>query len=270
MPLFDHLGELRMRLVRIIACLAIAVVVFYMATPIMGQFLLLPIADFLPQDASGFASLQAIDPFEAFGTRFKISIWASVVACSPIILWQILAFFLPALKPSERKWFIPTFAAAVGLFIFGTIFCYLVILNPAFEWLTDQANGLGTVAPRMSSYIDMIIKFELGFGVAFELPLIVFYLVIFDVIPYKKLRNSWRTVYVVLMVVSAMATPDASPVTMLLMFAALIVLYEGSLLIARIVLSKRIKKQNEELDAEEAEEAAQELATKKDKAKKAK
>lgn len=270
MPLFDHLGELRMRLVRIIACLAIAVVVFYMATPIMGQFLLLPIADFLPQDASGFASLQAIDPFEAFGTRFKISIWASVVACSPIILWQILAFFLPALKPSERKWFIPTFAAAVGLFIFGTIFCYLVILNPAFEWLTDQANGLGTVAPRMSSYIDMIIKFELGFGVAFELPLIVFYLVIFDVIPYKKLRNSWRTVYVVLMVVSAMATPDASPVTMLLMFAALVVLYEGSLLIARLVLSKRIKKQNEELDAEEAEEAAQELATKKDKAKKVK
>ena len=270
MPLFDHLGELRMRLVRIIACLAIAVVVFYMATPIMGQFLLLPIADFLPQDASGFASLQAIDPFEAFGTRFKISIWASVVACSPIILWQILAFFLPALKPSERKWFIPTFAAAVGLFIFGTIFCYLVILNPAFEWLTDQANGLGTVAPRMSSYIDMIIKFELGFGVAFELPLIVFYLVIFAVIPYKKLRNSWRTVYVVLMVVSAMATPDASPVTMLLMFAALVVLYEGSLLIARLVLSKRIKKQNEELDAEEAEEAAQELATKKDKAKKAK
>lgn len=270
MPLFDHLGELRMRLVRIIACLAIAVVVFYMATPIMGQFLLLPIADFLPQDASGFASLQAIDPFEAFGTRFKISIWASIVACSPIILWQILAFFLPALKPSERKWFIPTFAAAVGLFIFGTIFCYLVILNPAFEWLTDQANGLGTVAPRMSSYIDMIIKFELGFGVAFELPLIVFYLVIFDVIPYKKLRGSWRTVYVVLMVVSAMATPDASPVTMLLMFAALVVLYEGSLLIARLVLSKRIKKQNEELDAEEAEEAAQELATKKGKAKKAK
>lgn len=270
MPLFDHLGELRMRLVRIIACLAIAVVVFYMATPMMGQFLLQPIVHYIPQDASGFAATVALDPFEGFATRFKISIWASVVACSPVILWQILAFFLPALKPNERKWFIPTFAAAVALFVFGTVFCYLVILDPAFQWLTEQADGLGSVMPRMSSYIDMIIKFELGFGVAFELPLIVFYLVIFDVIPYKKLRNSWRTVYVVLMVVSAMATPDASPVTMLLMFAALVVLYGGSLLIARLVLSKRIKKQNEELDAEEAEEAAQELATKKDKAKKAK
>lgn len=102
----------------------------------------------------------------------------------------------------------------------------------------------------------MIIKFELGFGFAFELPLIVFYLVIFDIVPYKKLRGSWRTVYVVLMVVSAMATPDASPITMLLMFAALLVLYEGSLLIARVVLRNRIKKQNEELDAEEAEERA--------------
>ena len=74
MPLFDHLGELRMRLVRIVACLAIAVVIFYMATPTIGQFLLLPIAEFLPTDANGFASLQAIDPFEAFSVRFKISI----------------------------------------------------------------------------------------------------------------------------------------------------------------------------------------------------
>lgn len=270
MPLFDHLGELRMRLVRIVACLAIAVVVFYMATPTIGQFLLLPIADYLPKDANGLAALQAIDPFESFGVRFKISIWASVVACAPIILWQILAFFLPALKPSERKWFVPTFAAAVALFIFGTIFCYLIILNPAFQWLTDQAAGLGTIEPRMSSYIDVIIKFELGFGLAFELPLVVFYLVIFDVIPYKKLRNSWRTIYVVLMVISAMATPDASPVTMLLMFAAMVVLYEGSLLISRIVLRKRIKKQNEDLEREEAEEKefAKELAKKK--AKKAK
>ena len=106
--LFDHLGELRMRLVRIVACLAIAVVVFYMATPIMGQFLLMPIAEFLPVDpASGMASLQAIDPFEAFSVRFEISLFAGLVATSPVILWQILAFFLPALKPKERKWFIP-------------------------------------------------------------------------------------------------------------------------------------------------------------------
>ena len=253
MPLFDHLGELRMRLVRIVVSLFIAMCVFYMATPTIIQFMCLPVADYLPKGDDGLVVLNVLDVFGSFTIRFKVALWASVVACMPIILWQILAFFLPALKPSERKWFMPTFAAAVALFIIGTVFCYLVILNPAFQWLTDQALGLGYVAPRMSSYIDIIIKFELGFGFAFELPLIVFYLVIFDVIPYKKLRGSWRTVYVVLMVICAVVTPDASPVTMLLMFAAMIMLYEGSLLIARVVLRRRIKRQNEELAAEEDE-----------------
>lgn len=265
MPLFDHLGELRMRLVRIIACLAVAVVVFYMASNTVAQFLIQPIGDFFPKGEDGMPLLTAIDPFESFSVRFKIAFFSGIVATSPVIIWQILAFFLPALKPSERKWFVPTFAAAVALFIFGAVFCYLIILNPAFEWLTDQASGFAQILPRASSYIDIIIKFELGFGFAFELPLVVFYLVVFNVVPYKKLRASWRVVYVGLMVFSAVVTPDASPITMLLMFAALIGLYEGSLLISRLVLGKRIKKQNEELEAEEAEEAAQELAYQKEK-----
>mgnify|MGYP004473854161 FL=1 len=266
MPLFDHLGELRMRLVRIVVCLLVGVCVFYFATPTMGQFLMIPIAEYLPKGPDGLPSFMAIDPFEAFSTRFKISIWAAVVACSPVILWQLLAFFLPALKPNERKWFIPTFAAAVALFIVGTVFCYCIILNPAFQWLTDQAMGLGTVTPRMASYVDIIIKFELGFGVAFELPLVIFYLVVFNVVPYKKLRDSWRGIYVGLLVFCAIVTPDASPVTMALMFAALIVLYEVSLLLARIALGRRIKKQNEELAKEEGVAQAAAPKTKKLKA----
>lgn len=251
MPLFDHLGELRMRLVRIVACLAVAVCVFYLSAPVMGQFLLIPIADFLPfNPEDGEVILTALDPFEAFAVRFEIALFFSFIATSPVILWQTLAFFLPALKPKERKWFIPTFVVAVILFIVGVVFCYAVILTAAFAWLTDQASGLGVVEPRMNSYIDIIIKFEVAFGFAFELPLIIFYLVIFDVIPYKKLRSSWRIVYIVLMVLCAVITPDASPVTMLLLFAALIVLYELSLFMARVVLAKRIAKQN----AEEAED----------------
>ena len=266
MPLFDHLGELRMRLVRIVVCLLVGVCVFYFATPTMGQFLMIPIAEYLPKGPDGLPSFMAIDPFEAFSTRFKISIWAAIVACSPVILWQLLAFFLPALKPNERKWFIPTFAAAVVLFIVGTVFCYCIILNPAFQWLTDQAMGLGTVTPRMASYVDIIIKFELGFGVAFELPLVIFYLVVFNVVPYTKLRDSWRGIYVGLLVFCAIVTPDASPVTMALMFAALIVLYEVSLLLARIALGRRIKKQNEELAKEEGVAQAADPKTKKLKA----
>lgn len=166
-----------------------------------------------------------------------------------MILWQLLAFFLPALKPKERKWFVPTFVAAVILFILGVIFCYLVILKTAIQWLVDQSQGLGDIIPQMSAYIDIIIKFEIGFGIAFQLPLVVFYLVVFGIIPYKKLRNSWRIIYVVLMVFSAVITPDASPVTMLLLFIALVLLYEISLLFSRVVLAKKIAREK----AEEAE-----------------
>ena len=74
MPLFDHLGELRMRLVRIVVCLIIGVCVFYFATPTMGQFLMIPISEYLPKGPDGLPSFMAIDPFEAFSTRFKISI----------------------------------------------------------------------------------------------------------------------------------------------------------------------------------------------------
>lgn len=170
-----------------------------------------------------------------------------------MIIWQVLAFFLPALKAKERKWFIPTFFCAVILFILGVVFCYCVILNTAIQWLVDQSQGLGDIIPQMSAYIDIIIKFEIGFGIAFQLPLIVFYLVVFGIIPYKKLRSSWRIIYIILMVFCAVITPDASPVTMLLLFGALIALYEISLMMSRIVLAKKIareKAEEEELTGE--------------------
>ncbi len=254
MPLLEHLGELRMRITRIVVAFVIAVCVFYFAAPTIVNILLWPISEYIPQGLSAF------DPFESFGTRFTVAMWTSIVACSPIIIWQILAFFLPALRPNERKWFVPTFACAVFLFVLGAVFCYFVILDPAFAFLVGQSEGFGEVVPRMQTYVDVIIKFEIGFGFAFELPVIVFYLIVFNIVPYQKLRSAWRGVYVALMVVSAIVTPDASPITMLLMAAALIVLYEISLFVARIVLRRRIKKQNEEVAAEQAQEEAEERA----------
>lgn len=261
MPLFDHIGELRRRLTIIVVSLLVCAIVVYFATPALIELMMDQI-----REAMRGGDLYVFTALGGFTIRFQVALFFSVIICAPIIIWEVMGFFLPALKPNERKWFIPTFVAAVVLFIVGTIFCYCIILNPAFQWLTDQAMGLGTVTPRMASYVDIIIKFELGFGVAFELPLVIFYLVVFNVVPYKKLRGSWRGIYVGLLVFCAIVTPDASPVTMALMFAALIVLYEVSLLLARIVLAGRIKKQNQELAKEEGAAQAAAPKTKKLKA----
>ena len=250
MPLFDHLGELRRRLtVTVVALLVATMGLWALASDLLVFFLVQPVAPYI----TGGASIEALsdlskylyvfDPFGGFAIRFKVSLVFGILVTSPVWIWQILGFFLPALKPNEKKWVIPTFFAAIFLFVVGMVFCYLVILDPAFQWMFEQTSEIANVLANASEYINIILLFEVGFGIAFELPLAVFYLTIFNIIPYKTLRSSWRVVYIVLMVICAIVTPDANPITMLLMFAAMLVLYEGSLLVSRIVLGRRLARE---------------------------
>ncbi len=242
MPLLDHIGELRRRLVVIVVCVLVATVIFYMLAPQLVEFLEQPIAQYLPEDGT----LIVIGAFEGFSVKLRVALFAGVVAASPVIFWQLLAFFLPALKPKERHYVLPTFAVAVFLFALGMVFCYMFCLGPAFQWLTGEGYSVGDVMPQASDYLHYVELFLLAFGIAFQLPLVIFYLILFDIVPYKKLRHSWRIVYIVLMVVAAVVTPDASPITMIIMFAALVALYEVALAAARIALNKKIARQKQE------------------------
>lgn len=254
MTIWEHLGELRRRITIIVVTLLVATVVIYFFAPQLILFIIQPVAHWLtsePMETTEQLSnvINIFDPLGGFTLRFLVSIFFGVALTSPIWIWQIMAFFLPALKPNERRWVVPTFFVAVLLFIFGLTFCYLVILDPAFAWMLDQTKDFANVLANAPDYIALILTFLIAFGLAFQLPLIVFYLIVFNVVPYKKLRKSWRVVYVVLLAFCAVVTPDASPVTMLLMFVAMAGLYETSLLVSRIVLNKRIKTLEAEAEA---------------------
>jgi sec-independent protein translocase protein TatC len=240
MPLMDHLGELRRRLTITFVSLFATAIVLYFATPVIIEFLLAPVQDFLPN------GLFVGSPLGGFTIRFMVAIFMACIVCAPIVLWELLAFFLPALKPNERRWVLPTLAIGTVLFVLGIVFCYCIILGPAFGWMTGESEAIGSVWPEASDYLKAIMGLEIAFGFAFELPLIVFYLTVFGIVPYKTFRKNWRTVYVVLLVLCAMVTPDASPVTMAFMFAALLAMYEVSLLVSRIALKRRIEKQKAE------------------------
>ncbi len=248
MPLMDHLGELRRRLVIIVVCLLTTVCVLYIIAPQLIQFLKAPIVEYLPD-----GDIWTTGAFEGFTLKFGVSFFASCIVCSPVIFWEILAFFLPALKPNEQRFVLPVFFVAVILFVLGMVFCYMFCLDAAFEWLIGESNSFAQVLPNATDYIKFVILFEIAFGIAFELPLVVFFLILFDVVPYKKMRHNWRYIYIGLMVLSAIVTPDASPVTMFIMFAALVALYEIALLVARIALQRKIKRQQEQEAAEAAE-----------------
>ncbi|MDY2778060.1 MAG: twin-arginine translocase subunit TatC [Collinsella sp.] len=232
MPLFDHIGELRRRLTIVVVSVLVASFIMYFATPPIIDILQDPIREYVKE----FYVTTALG---GFTIRFSIAFKLAIVMCCPLIIWQVFAFFLPALKPNERRWVVPTILAATALFFLGAIFCYFVILNPAFGFLVGEAQAIGTPWADLVDYINTEILLMIGFGIAFELPLIVFYLATFHIVPYSKFREAWRYIYVILLVVAGVVTPDASPVTMAYMYAAMLALYELSLFVTRIVILKR-------------------------------
>ena len=234
MPLMDHLGELRRRLTIIVVSVLVATVVFYFATPTIIDILTDPIRP-LVEDGRFYITTS----LGGFSVRFSIAWKTAAVVCVPMILLQILGFFLPALKPNERRWVVPTILIATVLFFVGAVFCYLIIVPAGFEWLIGETNAIATALPDLVEYINTEILLMIGFGVAFELPLIVFYLSVFHIVPYATFRSAWRYIYVVMLVVSASVTPDASPVTLLFMYAAMLSLYEISLFVTRFVIIAR-------------------------------
>ena len=235
MPLLDHLGELRRRLTIVVVSLAITAVVLYNATPTIIEVLMDPIRSVLPDGSS----LTVLTLLGGFTIRFKVACFVAIIVCTPIIIWEIMAFFLPALKESERRWVIPTVAALVALFFIGMVFCYFIALKTAFGWMIDQTTGFATATVNAEDYLNIEMLLEIAFGIAFEIPLVIFYLSTLHLVPYKSFRESWRYIYVGLLTLSGIVTPDASPVTMVLLFAALIFLYEIALAVSRQIIVMR-------------------------------
>ena len=234
MPLLDHLGELRRRLTIVVVSVLVATVVFYFATPTIIDILTDPIRPLVEE-----GRFYITTSLGGFSVRFSIALKTAAVVCVPMILWQILGFFLPALKPNERKWVVPTILIATALFFVGAVFCYFIIVPAGFEWLIGETNAIATALPDLVDYLNIEVLLMIGFGVAFELPLIVFYLAVFHIVPYATFRSAWRYIYVIMLVVSACVTPDASPVTLMFMYAAMLSLYEISLAAVRFVIVAR-------------------------------
>lgn len=248
MPFFQHFVELRKRATISLAAVLILSFIFY-EDRIYGfllKILLHPIAEYIPQ-----GGLTVLGPFETLTFRFKIAVIAALIVSAPLIIYQIFAFLAPGLKPNERKWIFPTVGAAIVLFISGALFAYFVVMGPAFEWMAAQGAGYINSIAAAGPYLSGISLMLLGFGIGFELPLVVFYLIGFSIIPYDAIRGGWRYAYVGIVIVAAVATPDWSPWTMGGLSLALIILYEGSLLLSRLVFKKKIAEQREDKKMEE-------------------
>jgi len=237
MPFFEHLAELRRRLMIVVVTVLVLAVAGYFFSGWFLDLVLNPVRQVLP-DVKNFVFLK---PMDAMAMRFQAGLYMALIVGSPIIIWQVGAFFLPALKEKERRYVVPTFIAAVLFFLTGVAFTYFIILMPAFQWLFSQAPIGFTQVPQANENFNLAMLLMLIFGLAFELPVFVFYLILFNVIPYDKLKKNRLVIWFGLICAGVFVTPDWSLITMGGLALALVVLFELSMLFARIVLRKRIK-----------------------------
>lgn len=238
MPFMSHLNELRKRLTVIVAVVGVLTLIGYLFSDRIYLLLVGPMRPVIGDQGS-----YVFDILEAMSNRFRLGMFGAVVVGSPVILYEALAFFLPALKPKERRWFMWTFVAAVLLFLGGVAFCYFFILEPSTAWLVEQSGETFELLLRAQSAMTFAMWFLAGFGLAFEVPVIVFYLVYFNVVPYATLRKNWRIVWVVIVVIASMITPDWNPWSMAALSASMVGLFEASMLMVRIMLARKIRAQ---------------------------
>ncbi|MGH7939970.1 MAG: twin-arginine translocase subunit TatC, partial [Limisphaerales bacterium] len=156
-----------------------------------------------------------------------------MVLAAPFILYFIASFVFPALKMNERKHVYRSLFFGVGLFVAGVSFCYFVLMPVALAASQMYSNwlGLGALQWRAEDYISFVCKFMLGMGLGFELPVVVLTLVKIGVLSYSTLAGARRYMIVINLILGGvLTTPE--PITQLVMFVPLQLLYEITVWIA--------------------------------------
>jgi len=233
MTLTEHLGELRVRIIRsalAVMIFAIAIVAFY--DPVL-DFLTGPyerLCNSKPPDFCGFDAsspdkrLFILDPLEGVTTRLKVASYGGLILAMPVILWQVWRFIVPALHAREKRYAVPFILSSILLFILGGFLAYIT-LEPALEFLISwSGEGVGQVF-QVSRYIRLVALMIAAFGVGFQFPVLLVFLQLSGVLTPRQLLRGWRYALLVIVVVAAVITPSGDPISLIALAAPMTVLY---------------------------------------------
>jgi sec-independent protein translocase protein TatC len=231
MTVIEHLTELRRRLMISVLAVAIGAGVCYYFGPAIIRWFLQYYRDATHQDHQAFIFT---GPLDAFVTRLKVATYGGVLLAVPIWLWQLWRFITPGLNPTEKRYAIPFVLSSIVLFALGGIVA-LLTLPEALKFLLSA--GGAEVKPLLTAdkYMGLVSLMILAFGLAFEFPVLLVFLLIAHVISTAQLRK-WRRWAIVLVVVfAAVITPSQDPYSLFFMAIPMYVFYEMSILIGRVL-----------------------------------
>lgn len=234
-PLLEHLVELRGRLLRAVAALAVAFFVcLYFAKDILA-FLVQPLLD-AGQDRLIYTKL-----YGQFFVELKVALWAAFFISFPVIANQLWAFVAPGLYAKEKRAFLPFLLATPVLFGLGASLAYFVVMPTAFHWFLGFQGTPGGVTidalPNSEDYLGLVMQFILAFGLSFLLPVLLLLLNRAGIVKREQLVRARRYMIVLAFVIAAVATPP-DVISQLMLALPLWALFEGSLVVMRFLEKK--------------------------------
>jgi sec-independent protein translocase protein TatC len=236
--LFEHLDELRKRLMWAIVALAVGVIVAAVFNSLVFDLLLYPLQQVSGLDPAAY-KLTTFSPAEPFMTSLKIWVVVGVMLAAPFLIWQFWAYVGPAFTSTEKRYFYPVVIATTLLFLGGVVFGYLIVLPKGLQFLLGFGSGNFNIQNRASDYFTFVALFVLAFGAVFEMPVVLVLLAKVGVLDDKFLRKNRRYAILINAIVAAVITPSQDAFSMLAMFIPLVILYEISIPLARLVQPKR-------------------------------
>lgn len=227
MSFLQHLEELRSRLIKAIIGGIVAFVACIGFGPWLWTIISAPATDALIKIGLKNTTLVATEPMEGFNIMwFKVPAVVSLFVAAPWILYQVWAFIAPGLYKKERKWAIPFVLCTAGLFIGGGLFAYFVAFRFGLTFLL-QLMLIGGVTPMITitSYFDLFMNVMLGVAVVFELPVVIFFLILLRITTPKWLMANSRYAVLGIVILAAIVTPTPDALNMCLFAVPMLVLY---------------------------------------------
>jgi sec-independent protein translocase protein TatC len=226
MSFLEHLEELRSRIIKIIIGIGVALGVSLTFCDPLWRFVRQPAKAALI--ANGFPpTLAQHSPMEAFNVIwFKLPVVCAVFIASPWVLYQIWAFISPGLYKKERRWAVPFVLGTAGLFILGGLFGYFVAFRYGLTFLLGIGVGKDIVTYiSVTEYFDMFVNVILGVGVVFEMPVLIFFLILFRIVTPGFLVRHSRYAILIIFIIAAVVTPTPDIFNMTLFALPMLVLY---------------------------------------------